>query len=190
MTRDASTGGDETKAPDATDRLDSWKDIATYLKRDVSTVQRWERREGLPIHRQQHDKLGSVYAFRHEIDAWRAARSQRLEEPAHSASGPDAMTAASEPETRVECRRSAGPATYLNPDVSDGRFAASGVAAIVVIAVAGWLACRQTGTESERGAPGDQVDRRLAARESLRRRRRRNSSLPGSPRRSPHAWRN
>ena len=62
------------------DRLDSWKEIAVYLGRDVRTVQRWERREGLPIHRQQHDKLGSVYAFRHEIDTWRAARTHQPEE--------------------------------------------------------------------------------------------------------------
>src|SRR5919108_5298666 len=98
---EASRRGDDTTAPDVTDRLDSWKDIATYLKRDVSTVQRWERREGLPIHRQQHDKLGSVYAFRHEIDGWRAARSRRLEEvPPDSAIDPDA-TPTSDPESRV-----------------------------------------------------------------------------------------
>jgi TolB-like protein/Tfp pilus assembly protein PilF len=58
------------------DRLDSWKDVAAYLKRDVSTVQRWERREGLPVHRHLHDKLGSVYAFRSELDVW--SRSRRL----------------------------------------------------------------------------------------------------------------
>jgi hypothetical protein len=51
-------------------RLDSWKAIAAYLGRDVTTVQRWERREGLPVHRHVHDKLGSVYAFRPEIDEW------------------------------------------------------------------------------------------------------------------------
>jgi hypothetical protein len=34
-------------------------------------VQRWEKREGLPIHRHHHHKLGSVYAFRSELDAWR-----------------------------------------------------------------------------------------------------------------------
>src|SRR6266566_1456182 len=28
-------------------RLDSWKEIATYLHRDVKTVQRWEKREGM-----------------------------------------------------------------------------------------------------------------------------------------------
>src|SRR3989442_3040460 len=52
------------------DRLDSWKDIAAYLKRDVSTVQRWEKRERMPVHRHVHDKLGTVYGFRAELDAW------------------------------------------------------------------------------------------------------------------------
>jgi len=60
------------------DRLDSWKDIATYLKRDVSTVQRWEKREGMPVHRHLHDRLGSVYAFRAELDAWSESRSLRV----------------------------------------------------------------------------------------------------------------
>ena len=46
------------------DRLDSWKEIATYLRRDVKTVQRWEKREGMPVHRHVHDRMGSVYAFR------------------------------------------------------------------------------------------------------------------------------
>ena len=48
----------------ADDRLDSWKEIAAYLKRDVTTVQRWEKREGMPVHRHLHDKMGSVYALR------------------------------------------------------------------------------------------------------------------------------
>ena len=60
------------------DRLDSWKRIASYLKRDVSTVQRWERREGMPVHRHLHDKLGSVFAFRSELDEWWNNRSSRL----------------------------------------------------------------------------------------------------------------
>jgi Tol biopolymer transport system component len=73
------------------DRLDSWKKIASYLKRDVSTVQRWERREAMPVHRHLHDKLGSVFAFRSELDAWWKSRRLRLaqegteesERPAH-----------------------------------------------------------------------------------------------------------
>jgi len=57
------------------DRLDSWKEIAAYLRRDVTTVQRWERREAMPVHRHVHDKLGSVYAFRSELDAWTRSRT-------------------------------------------------------------------------------------------------------------------
>src|SRR6478609_9753593 len=55
-------------------RLDSWKEIATYLKRDVRTVQRWEQKEGLPVHRQEHGSRASVYAEREELDAWQANR--------------------------------------------------------------------------------------------------------------------
>src|SRR5271165_5222778 len=57
------------------DRLDSWKEIAAYLGRDVTTVQRWEKREGMPVHRHQHDKIGSVYAFRAELDTWIHSRN-------------------------------------------------------------------------------------------------------------------
>lgn len=60
--------------------LDSWKEIAAYVKRDVSTVQRWEKREGMPVHRHVHDKRGSVYAFSSELDAWLESRKLRLEE--------------------------------------------------------------------------------------------------------------
>ncbi|HJX85181.1 MAG TPA: FlgO family outer membrane protein, partial [Candidatus Angelobacter sp.] len=58
------------------DRLDSWKEIATFLRRDVRTVQRWEKKEALPVHRHQHDKLGSVYAFKPELSAWFNGRLQ------------------------------------------------------------------------------------------------------------------
>lgn len=68
------------------DRLDSWKEIAAYLNRDVTTVQRWEKREGMPVHRHQHDRIGSVYAFRAELDAW--ARSRNL--PAAQENGDNA----------------------------------------------------------------------------------------------------
>jgi len=67
------------------ERLDSWKAIAAYLKRDVTTVQRWEKREGMPVHRHLHDKRGSVYALGHELDAWLQSRrpgsSDQGEEP-------------------------------------------------------------------------------------------------------------
>lgn len=59
-------------------RLESWKEIASYLGRDVTTVRRWEKREGLPVHRLQHSKLGSVYAYTAEVDAWRSERASAI----------------------------------------------------------------------------------------------------------------
>jgi TolB-like protein/Tfp pilus assembly protein PilF len=58
------------------DRLDSWKEIASYLRRDVRTVQRWEKKEGLPVYRHLHDKLGSIYAYRNELTDWFTTRQQ------------------------------------------------------------------------------------------------------------------
>jgi hypothetical protein len=50
--------------------LSSWKDIARYTGRGVRTLQRYEQRFGLPVHRLSNDSRGSVMAFVHEIDAW------------------------------------------------------------------------------------------------------------------------
>ena len=58
------------------DRLESWKEIAAYMGRGVTTVQRWELEEGLPVHRLPHAKKGSVFAFRRELDSWRVTRVQ------------------------------------------------------------------------------------------------------------------
>jgi TolB-like protein/Tfp pilus assembly protein PilF len=52
-----------------TDRLDSWKEIAAYLKCSVRTVRRWED-EGLPVHRHAHRKKPGIYAYKAEIDVW------------------------------------------------------------------------------------------------------------------------
>ena len=60
-------------------RLESWKEIAAYLRRGVTTVQRWEKSEGLPVHRHVHARLGSVWADRAEIDDWWAQRGTRIE---------------------------------------------------------------------------------------------------------------
>jgi Tol biopolymer transport system component len=75
---DPGTSGNGASSQGQKDRLDSWKKIASYLKRDVSTVQRWERREAMPVHRHLHDKLGSVFAYRSELDAWWDSRRTRL----------------------------------------------------------------------------------------------------------------
>ncbi len=52
------------------DRLDGWKSIAGYLKRDRTTVIRWTRERGLPVHRLPGGRTGTVFALRHELDSW------------------------------------------------------------------------------------------------------------------------
>lgn len=60
-------------------RLESWKEIGAYLQRDSTTARRWEKEEGLPVHRHSHKSRSSVYAYPSEIDAWRATRKVALE---------------------------------------------------------------------------------------------------------------
>ena len=61
------------------ERLESWKAIASYLRRDARTAQRWEKTEGLPVYRLPNAKRGGVFAYRHEIDAWWNRRRTSLQ---------------------------------------------------------------------------------------------------------------
>jgi Tol biopolymer transport system component len=108
------------------DRLDSWKEIALYLRRDVTTVQRWEKREGMPVHRHLHDRMGSVYAFRHELDDW--SQHRRVAEVSGS---PTADEPRGVPPARGDSRR------------TTKRWAPA-VAAVVLLSAGliGWLAWR------------------------------------------------
>ena len=63
--------GPNTHADPRGRRLESWKEIAAYLGRDVTTARRWEKQERLPVYRLQHSKLGSIYAYTSQLDAWR-----------------------------------------------------------------------------------------------------------------------
>jgi TolB-like protein/tetratricopeptide (TPR) repeat protein len=61
-------------------KLVSWKEIASHLGREVRTVQRWETTEDLPVHRHEHQKKSTVYAYASELDAWFKKR-QPLDDP-------------------------------------------------------------------------------------------------------------
>ena len=112
------------------DRLDSWKEIAAYLKRDVTTVQRWEKREGMPVRRHVHGKLGSVYAFRSELDVWSRGRNlpgvldgnAAMDQSVETAESPVPSAAPRQP------RRSRGTVAALSLSV----------AILVAIAAIGW----------------------------------------------------
>ena len=55
---------------DVTERIDGWKAIGAYFKRDRTTVMRWAEARSLPVHRVPGGKKASVYALRSELEAW------------------------------------------------------------------------------------------------------------------------
>ena len=67
-------------APLPEKKLLSWKEIAAHLGREVRTVQRWEKTEGLPVHRHEHQKKSTVYAYPGELDEWIRKR-QPVDDP-------------------------------------------------------------------------------------------------------------
>jgi TolB-like protein/Flp pilus assembly protein TadD len=64
----------------ANDRLDSWKEIAAYLNKEVRTVQRWEKSLGLPVRRLAQGKQGTVFAYKLDLDAWWQESQTKLED--------------------------------------------------------------------------------------------------------------
>src|SRR6185503_25631 len=88
----------------ARQKLDGWKSIASYLNRTVRTVQRWEKLEGLPVHRLEHTAAASVFAYTEEIDAWWKDRGAGLEPGKASADLPTAIPAPSAGRTEMGLR--------------------------------------------------------------------------------------
>ncbi|HJX84695.1 MAG TPA: hypothetical protein VJ723_10160, partial [Candidatus Angelobacter sp.] len=91
-------------------RLDSWKDIATYLDRDIRTAMRWEK-NGLPVHRVPGGQRQAVFAYTDEIDSWLVSQdkesldsnshgstSDRIEEPEETRAESLADISLTEPE--------------------------------------------------------------------------------------------
>lgn len=60
--------------------LETWKEIATYLNRDLRTVKRWETTRGLPVHRLPGGPKAAVYALKSELEAWRRGPGLHVEQ--------------------------------------------------------------------------------------------------------------
>ena len=95
-------------------RLDSWKEIAAYLGRGIRTVQRWEREEGLPVHRLAHADRGSVFADPTELTEW--WKSRQIAPAAKPSTAVDAP-----PEPRLQRVTTTTAATFWPSLSSDGR---------------------------------------------------------------------
>jgi len=105
-------------------KLVSWKEIASHLGREVRTVQRWERSEGLPVYRHEHLRKSTVYAFANELDDWIKKRQPKDDPEADAAFEPEPDVAPSTSAIEEELKgagpvqdkpRGAGPSSALEP---------------------------------------------------------------------------
>src|ERR1700687_1547332 len=129
MAENTKESSDLPARPGEGPRLESWKEIAAYLKKDVRTVQRWEKLENLPVYRHVHRKLGTVYAYIPELDAWWRNGHERLEVLAASAKSDTAQRPAVSMDAS---NRRAGAAQHSSTLISR-RYAS--VLAILVVGV-------------------------------------------------------
>jgi hypothetical protein len=90
-------------------RLDSWKAIGRYLKRDERTVQRWELQRKLPVHRLPGGKRGNIFAYTSELDAWLASDQSEDGQATSSATGGNAGATTKDDKAGARELEAAGP---------------------------------------------------------------------------------
>jgi Tfp pilus assembly protein PilF len=95
-------------------RLGSWKEIAAFFESDESTVRRWEKDRGLPIHRVPGGAGTKVFAYTAELTQW-------LERP----------RAGTEPTAFPGVREAIGPSGW--PSRNRITLLAAGAASLVVV---------------------------------------------------------
>lgn len=74
-------------------RLDSWKQIASFFNRAERTVKRWETERGLPVHRVPGGGRSAVFAYTTELGDWLKGRDLELENDDAAPSNPPGASA-------------------------------------------------------------------------------------------------
>jgi len=94
--------------------LVSWKEIAAFLNYSESTVKRWERDRGLPVHRIPGGERGGVFAYSNELSYWLKGKGLELQNGDLAASAQEIAEAV---ETRAAIEGEVEPLQ----DVAEGR---------------------------------------------------------------------
>jgi hypothetical protein len=104
--------------------VQGWKEIAAELDRSVRTVQRWEQKLGLPVHKLGNGTGSPVFAFKDELHSWlrvKADRGMRIRIDAWSKAAslnPDEMLAGHQRAALMKGRKNSGSqATPSEPDI-------------------------------------------------------------------------
>ncbi len=107
--------GSGTTAPSNERRLESWGEIASYLRREIRTVQRWERNLGLPIHRLAVGKQSSVFAYPSELDKWFKEQERHIEAEAAARNDDQPTFVPSEPRNGQNAQPIPAPVSTEKP---------------------------------------------------------------------------
>ena len=101
--------------------LVSWKEIAVFLDRSESTVKRWERERGLPVHRIPGGERGGVFAYSDELADWLKGKALDLEADDFAASEQNTDNAAERSTNRSATQQKTGAADAVPTLASNGR---------------------------------------------------------------------
>ena len=139
----------------ASDRLDSWKEIAAYLRKEVRTVQRWERSSDLPVRRLAHAKMGTVFAYKSDLDAWWRDSQTKLETE-ESRTDTDSDSSRSKIAVPTTPAKRSGSTPILNPPVepANDRFRRNLLLSLVIVLALAAPLILFWRRMSERNAPG------------------------------------
>ncbi len=118
-------------------KLVSWKEIAAHLGREVRTVQRWEKTEGLPVRRHEHQKKSTVYAYPSELDDWVKRRQPADDPEADAAFVPEPEL---DPPPEKENEDTVLPGPLAKPTPSRGKRLVLLLAAAAILCAAGYRA--------------------------------------------------
>jgi tetratricopeptide (TPR) repeat protein len=136
------------------DILNGWKEIASYVGRDIRTVERWEKQRGLPIRRVPGAGRATVYAVVSELDEWFASAStsdafDNDDEPFDSHTSSIAASATATPVTAAlpettssEAAPAQNGAAATWTRIAAGWKIAGAAAAVLAVGFAGWMAGR------------------------------------------------
>jgi hypothetical protein len=148
-------------APDPLDRLNGWKEVASFLGKGVRTVQRWERELGLPVHRLGKDGGEIVFALKTEVQHWtltqRPSNANGVDDqsrPRTQGTPSNGASGAEVPQAEPDSAQPDSP----SPPASARWFrtpAAAAIAGLLVclVAVAAWRVSRSSSLPVVEGAP-------------------------------------
>ncbi len=142
----------------SSDLLNSWKEIAAYLGRDVRTVIRWEQTRGLPVHRLPGGPKPAVYARRSELETWRKSRGLYIVEERERTRDAASPSVQSKPSVAIL------PFTSLSTD-KENEYFSDGLADEIITLLAGIHGLRVTARTSSFAFRGREQDvREIGAR--------------------------